>query len=64
MIHQDARHDKIEAAMRLFIWPGDRFCDFLDIRDPDSRLLLRMFVNLTVYGKVALSIVFVGSALT
>ena len=64
MLHQETTSDRIEAAIRYFLWPGDRFCDWLDVREPDSRMLLRMFINLTVYGKVALSIVFLSSALT
>ena len=56
--------DRLEVAMRLFLLPGERVCDWLDVRDADSRVLLRMFVNLTVYGKVALSLALVCSALT
>ena len=64
MLRQETKPDRLETALRCFLWPGDRFCDWLDVREPDSRMLLRMFINLTVYGKVALSIVFLCSALT
>ena len=43
-------------TMRLMdwmLWPGDAACDYLNIKDPDSRMLLRMFINLTVYAKIA-----------
>ena len=42
---------------RWFLAPGDIVCDWLKVRDADSRMLLRMFVNLTVYGKLAILIV-------
>ena len=64
MMHYQTKLERLEFAMRLFLWPGEHFCNWLNIRDPDSRLLLRMFVNLTIYGKVALSLVFFNSALS
>ena len=39
--------------MDWMLWPGDAACDYLNIEDPDSRMLLRMFINLTVYAKIA-----------
>ena len=44
---------RITGPARLFLLPGELVCDWLSIEDPDSRLLLRLFVNLSVYGKVA-----------
>ena len=64
MIQYQTMLDRLEFAMRVFLWPGEHFCNWLDVRDPDSRLLLRMFVNLSIYGKIALSLVFFNSALT
>ena len=33
--------------------PGEYVCDWLQVEDPDSRLLLRLFVNLSIYAKLA-----------
>ena len=60
MIHHETKSESTEAAMNYILWPGERFCDWLNIRDPDSRMLMRMFINLTIYGKVALSLVFIS----
>lgn len=43
---------------KLFLLPGDLVCDWLGVGDRDSRFLLRMFVNLSVYGHVAVMLVF------
>lgn len=37
----------------VMLWPGNWVCDRLGVEEGESRFLLRMFVNLTVYGKVA-----------
>ena len=42
-----------ERAARAFLLPGDMVCDWLKIRDEESRFLLRLFVNLAVYAKLA-----------
>ena len=63
MFYEETKSASVATAMRLFLWPGDRFCNWLNVRDQDSRMLLRMFVNLTVDSKVALSIVFICTAL-
>ncbi len=39
-----------------FLWPGETVCNFLNVEDPDSRMLFRIFVNLSVYGKITLFI--------
>ncbi len=39
--------------LNAFLAPGNLFCDLVGVEDQDSRFLLRMFVNLTVYGKAA-----------
>lgn len=46
---QAATHPLLNA----FLAPGNLFCDLVGVQDQDSRFLLRMFVNLTVYGKAA-----------
>lgn len=62
MAHPDPCETRIEtqpsAIARLFLWPGEAAGQFLGINDPDSRMLFRMFVNLSVYGKIAVLIGF------
>ncbi|MEL7028845.1 MAG: hypothetical protein AAGL49_06415 [Pseudomonadota bacterium] len=36
------------------LYPGEVVCRWLRVEDEESKALLRMFVNLTVYGKLAL----------
>lgn len=43
----------LHRSMRLFVLPGEVVCNWLKVHDHDSRMLLRMFVNLAVYGKIA-----------
>ena len=62
MTLQARLHDigKLSFGPRLgsyFILPGEIFCDWVNVEDPESRMLLRMFVNLTVYGKIAVLLV-------
>ena len=38
--------------------PGEIVCNWFGVEDPDSRILLRMFVNLTLYSKIGGSIAF------
>ncbi|MDD9908161.1 MAG: hypothetical protein OXR62_00560 [Ahrensia sp.] len=45
-----------QKLAELFLWPGDAVCNLFNVEDPDSRMLLRMFVNLSVYGKVSVLI--------
>ena len=42
--------------VELFLWPGDAVCNLFEVEDADSRMLLRMFVNLSVYGKISVLI--------
>ncbi|MEM1198495.1 MAG: hypothetical protein AAGI06_04225 [Pseudomonadota bacterium] len=42
----------------LVLLPGEYVCNWLGVEDPDSRMLLRMFVNLSIYGKIGGSIAF------
>ncbi|MEM8936821.1 MAG: hypothetical protein AAGC77_10480 [Pseudomonadota bacterium] len=49
-------HSVVTVMGKTLLFPGEYVCDRLGIEDQDSRYLLRMFVNLTVYGKVALLI--------
>lgn len=41
------------AAVKLFLWPGDAACNLLGINDSEGRMLFRMFVNVSVYAKIA-----------
>ena len=45
-----------DRAAEIFLWPGNAVCDALKIADPESRMLLRMFVNLSIYAKVAVMV--------
>ena len=40
------------------LMPGEYVCNWLGIEDPDSRMLLRMFVNLSIYAKIGGSVAF------
>ena len=41
--------------------PGDLVCDWLRVAEADSRGLLRLFVNLTLYAKLGALIAFFAS---
>ncbi|MEM7303143.1 MAG: hypothetical protein AAF468_18840 [Pseudomonadota bacterium] len=57
MAHLTHNHTPISQKLAdLFFWPGNAVCDLFEVKDPDSRMLLRMFVNLTVYGKITVLI--------
>lgn len=45
------RTDKIASFILL---PGQLFCDWFNIQDEESVILLRIFINLSIYGKVAI----------
>jgi hypothetical protein len=36
--------------MNWFLWPGDRVCDLLKLRDPDDRQAFRTFANTIIWG--------------
>ncbi|MBF0304930.1 MAG: hypothetical protein HQL38_20030 [Alphaproteobacteria bacterium] len=38
--------------MKWLLWPGDRICDALGLRDPDDRQTLRLFANTVVWSAV------------
>ena len=44
---------KAKEKSKILLAPGELVCDWLKVKDHDSRMLLRMFVNLSVYGKIA-----------
>ena len=41
------------VAVKLFMWPGDAASNMLGINDSEGRMLFRMFVNVSVYAKIA-----------
>ena len=43
-----------------FLLPGEFVCRWLGVTDKESKMLLRLFVNLTVYGKIAVLILMVA----
>ncbi|MCG8361019.1 MAG: hypothetical protein MI920_36135 [Kiloniellales bacterium] len=40
-------------AAEWVLKPGDVVCDWLGIMDPDSRMLFRLFINLSIYAKIS-----------
>ena len=52
------------ATPRWASWvikPGDLICDWLKVEDADSRGLVRLFANLTLYTKISVAIAFLLS---
>ena len=45
--------DKIAA---IILWPGNRICDLLGVEGDDHRLILRLFMNLLIYGALSLAV--------
>ncbi len=45
--------DKIAAVI---LWPGNKSCDLLGVEGEDHRLILRVFMNLLIYGALSLII--------
>ena len=48
--------DKIAAVI---LWPGNRICDLLGVEGDDHRLILRLFMNLLIYGALSLAIMLI-----
>ncbi|MCH7807186.1 MAG: hypothetical protein IH995_08640 [Proteobacteria bacterium] len=48
--------DKIAAVI---LWPGNRICDLLGVEGEDHRLILRVFMNLLIYGALSLTIMLI-----
>jgi hypothetical protein len=36
--------------MNWFLWPGERLCDLLGLKNADDRLGFRMFANVIVWS--------------
>ena len=54
--HKNARVRTGERIAKAVLWPGEKVCDLIRIEEPESRLLLRIFINLTIYAKAAVII--------
>lgn len=50
---EPARKPTIELIVNGLLWPGEAVRNLMNIQDPDSRVLFRMFINLSVYGKTS-----------
>lgn len=48
--------DKIAAVL---LFPGNKICDLLGVEGEDHRLILRLFMNLLIYGAVSLSVMLI-----
>lgn len=48
--------DRIAA---IILWPGNRICDLLGVEGDDHRLILRLFMNLLIYGALSLTIMLI-----
>jgi hypothetical protein len=49
-----------QEKTNLFLLPGELVARKLNVTDPESKMLLRLFVNLTVYGKVAVILLMIA----
>ena len=49
-------HENAHPTVPWILKPGELVCDWFGVTDPDSRMLLRMFVNLTIYSKITVSL--------
>ena len=50
--------DNSQPPIPWILKPGEVVCDWFGVSDPDSRMLLRLFINLTIYSKIGASIAF------
>ena len=57
------RHHPVQLQGRPapLLKPGDLICDWLKVEDAESRGLLRLFANLTLYAKIAVAFAFLVS---
>ena len=42
-----------DAALWVFLWPGNLACDALGAREEDGRMMVRTLVNMLVWNLVA-----------
>ncbi|HIJ62466.1 MAG TPA: hypothetical protein HPQ04_07215 [Rhodospirillaceae bacterium] len=49
--------------MNWFLWPGDRLCDVLGLREAGDRQGFRTFANIIIWGVVIVgTAIFVGTS--
>ena len=48
----------IDFVANIILMPGDFVCRFLKVKDPANQNLLRIYINLFIYGKMAILWVF------
>ena len=39
-----------DKIANVLLWPGNKICDLLGVEGEDHRLILRVFMNLLIYG--------------
>ena len=54
--HKNAQVPAGERIAKAVLWPGEKVCDLLNIEGPESRMLFRMFINLSIYAKIVVII--------
>ena len=42
----------LSLALNVFLWPGNRFCESMDVSPKDDSGMLRGFINSLVWGIV------------
>lgn len=42
----------LQTALNVFLWPGNRFCAWLDTSPADDSGMLRGFINSVVWGVI------------
>lgn len=45
-----------DKIANVFLWPGNKVCDLLNVKGDDHRLILRLWSNLILYGIVAFAV--------
>ena len=66
-MYQDQTNDKqkdgtlvgyAKKAGEILILPGNLVCDWFNIEQGEGRMLLRLFINLVIYCKIAVAFAF------
>lgn len=48
-----------DRIAHYLLWPGNKVCDLLNVQGDDHRLILRLFMNLLIYGVSGLIVMLV-----
>lgn len=52
--HNNKEPEQNGLLVRVLLWPGNALCNLLKIpQDSEQRMLLRLWINLVVYTKIA-----------